>query len=150
MDVPRDEVGVEKCKRKSYRRKYKLKVIQWYQDNGRKKGLTSRYFKVDRKRIHQWVNNEEKIRKQKQKTRKGKSGRKSLFPRAENLLFEEFDKKRKQGKEVNNNGLHQVNNSSYLIDGLLALVGDIKLHYGEKHTRHKKVRTMRDNQEWFS
>ena len=84
------EIGIEKCKRKSYRRECKLKVILWYQDNVRNKG---RHFEVDCKRIREWVNNKEKIRKQ--KTLKEKSGRKSLFPRAENLLFKEFAKKRK-------------------------------------------------------
>ena len=62
MDVPGDEVGVEKSKKKSYRHEYKLKVIQWYQDNGRNKGLTSRHFQVDGKRIREWVDNEEKTK----------------------------------------------------------------------------------------
>ena len=44
---------------------YKLKVIEWYHNNGRNKTLTARHFakkSITRQNVHQWVKMEDKLR----------------------------------------------------------------------------------------
>ena len=71
-----------------------------YRKNDRNVALTSRQFKVDRKRVREWIKDEDKIFASKIKTRKTKSGRASLYPDAEKLLYDEFLSLRKEGKAV--------------------------------------------------
>ena len=48
--------------RSSYTIDFKVKVLQWYHDHGENKHATARYFKVDRKTIHEWVDSEAKLK----------------------------------------------------------------------------------------
>ena len=49
-------------KQNSYTVKYKLEAIKWYRDNGKSIRKTAGYFKVDRKRIREWINKEGELR----------------------------------------------------------------------------------------
>ena len=52
----------EKSKRHSDTREFKLHKIKWYIGNGQNKVRTAFHFKVDCKRVREWVQNEELIR----------------------------------------------------------------------------------------
>ena len=41
---------------------FKLKILQWYNDHGENNLASSRYFKVDRKTVYEWVDNEAKLK----------------------------------------------------------------------------------------
>lgn len=86
-----------KATRRSFTREFKLSVIQWFHSNDKNILRTASYFKIDRKQVRQWIKNEEKIRKQK---RKSVRGRKEMYPLFEKKLFEEFSERRAQGKIV--------------------------------------------------
>ena len=50
----------DKSKRLSYTREFKLRVIKWFMDNGQNKARTAFHLKADRKRIREWIQNEER------------------------------------------------------------------------------------------
>ena len=91
---------VEKLKRRSYTREYKLSVVKWYMLNNKNKAVTARKFKLDRKQVRQWVQNENLIKETKQFTRKNHSGCPTKYPIAEQKLHEEFTSLRSQGKSI--------------------------------------------------
>ena len=107
----------EKSKRRSYTREFKLRVIKWYMDNGQNKVRTAFHFKVDRKRVREWVQNEESIRATKLTTRKNKSGKRARYPIAEQKMHEDFKRLRGEGKSVKrywfNQRMHQLIREHY-------------------------------------
>ena len=74
--------------RKSYSREFKLRAVRWYYANGENKAQTARQWKVDRRRIREWIAKEHTIRASAQHTKKIKCGRKELYPTAEERLHE--------------------------------------------------------------
>ena len=50
-----------KKKRHSYTREFKLKVSDWYMNNGKKIARTAQMFGADRKQVRTWLKNEEII-----------------------------------------------------------------------------------------
>jgi hypothetical protein len=48
-------------KHRSYTVKYKLDVIQWHRDNGAVISITARRFDVDRKRVREWIKQEDAL-----------------------------------------------------------------------------------------
>ena len=83
MDVVAAENNTSKKARRSYCREIKLNAIKWFQNHGNNVLQTANKFGVARKQIRTWVKNARKIRASRMFTRKIKSGRKALFPRAE-------------------------------------------------------------------
>lgn len=49
-------------KMKSYTVKYKLDVIDWHNSNGKSGHKTAKHFKIDRKRIREWLSIEDSLR----------------------------------------------------------------------------------------
>ena len=49
-------------KHRSYTVKYKLEVIDWYIENGKSLRKTEKQFKIDRKRIREWLGMEDRLR----------------------------------------------------------------------------------------
>ena len=90
----------EKTKRRSYRREFKLHVVKWYTRHGENKAQTAYHFNVDRKRVREWVQNEEMIRETKNFTRKKSSGRRTQYPIAERQLHTDFKILRQEGKSI--------------------------------------------------
>lgn len=88
-----------KASRRSFTWEFKLSVIQWFYSHNKNILQTASYFKIDRKQVRQWIRNEEKIRKQKRKS-KSVRGRKAKYPLLEKKLLEEFSERRSQGKIV--------------------------------------------------
>ena len=54
-----------KKKRHSYTDEFKLKVSDWYTNNGKNIARTTQMFGVDRKQVITWLKNEEIIQQQK-------------------------------------------------------------------------------------
>ena len=65
--------------RKSYSRKFNLRAVKWYNAIGKNKAQTARQWKVDWRRIREWVEKEGTIRASAQHTKKIKCGRKLPF-----------------------------------------------------------------------
>ena len=42
--------------------KHKLEAVKWYRDNGESIRKTAGYFKVDRKRIREWIQKEDELK----------------------------------------------------------------------------------------
>ena len=78
----------ETKKRNCYRREFKLKVMQWYYDQGGNVAHTAKKFHVDRKQIREWIKKERQIQESKKRCQKIKSRRTALFPNAETELHE--------------------------------------------------------------
>ena len=55
----------DKGERKSYTHEYKLNAVKCFYDNDENVSRASTHFKVDRKRVREWVKSEETIQKQK-------------------------------------------------------------------------------------
>ena len=53
-----------KKKRHSYTREFKLKVSDWYMNNGKNIPRTAQMFGVDQKQVRTWLENEEIIQQQ--------------------------------------------------------------------------------------
>ena len=53
---------VTKKRQSSYTVEYKLGVLRWYQDNGANKHSTARNFGIDRKRLREWLEKEDRLR----------------------------------------------------------------------------------------
>ena len=54
-----------KKKRPSYTREFKLKVSDWYMNNGKNIARIAQMFGVDRKQVRTWLKNEEIIQQEK-------------------------------------------------------------------------------------
>ena len=80
-------------------REYKLNAVKCFYDNDENVSRASTHFKVDRKRVKEWVKPEETIQKQKYNTRKNKSGRKAIYPKVESELYKVFLDMRKSGRK---------------------------------------------------
>ena len=46
---------------RSYTVKFKLDVLSWYRQNGNNKKRTADHYKIDRKRIREWLEQEEEL-----------------------------------------------------------------------------------------
>ena len=67
----------------SYTVEYKLKVVSWYHSNGENKHATARNFKIDRKRVRDWVEKEDQLKQLHgvdRKRRRLNSGRQAIWP----------------------------------------------------------------------
>ena len=64
------QAGEGKTKRRPSRREFKLRVVKWYMRHGENKAQTAYRFNVHRKRVREWVQNEEMIRETKKFVRK--------------------------------------------------------------------------------
>ena len=47
---------------RSFTVQYKLQVIKWHTENGTSIRKTANHFNVDRKRVREWLNNEDHLR----------------------------------------------------------------------------------------
>ena len=88
-----------KAARRSFNREFKLFVIEWFYANKKNVLQTASKFQIDRKQVRQWTRNEEKIRKQKRKSKSSRSSN-PKYPLLEKRLQEEFRKRWAQGKIV--------------------------------------------------
>lgn len=88
-----------KATRRSFNREFKLAVIEWFYANNKNVLQTASKFQIDRKQVRQWTRNEEKIRKQKRKSKSSRSSN-PKYPLLEKRLQEEFRERRTQGKIV--------------------------------------------------
>ena len=77
----------EPGKRHSYTIDFKLKLLEWYHNNGENKGLTSRVFNVQPKRVSEWLIIEQQLR-----NKKGSGGGKRESPESTLLLRLQVDK----------------------------------------------------------
>ena len=86
-------------RRRSFTKEQKISCVELYFENGKNINQISRTFNIDRKQIRNWVKQEEKLRKQKPKSRAPCLGKvRHLF--TEKKLYTEFKKMRKEGKKV--------------------------------------------------
>ena len=91
-----------KKKRHSYTREFKLKVSDWYMNNGKNIARTAQMFGVDRKQVRTWLKNEEIIQQQKHSSKPlGKVALHPIMPPdtakcpiMENALYAEYKQAR--------------------------------------------------------
>jgi len=76
-----------KSARKAYSQEFKLNVVSWFFNNGKK---AARNFKIDKKLVCMWVRGEEKIRNQKPHSKSSSHGHQPLFPSLEKDIHDEF------------------------------------------------------------
>ena len=89
-----------KSARKAYSREFKLNVVSWFFNNGKKVNLTAGNFKIDKKQIRMWVRAEQKIRNQNPHSKSSGRRRQPFFPSLEKDLHDEFKTMRREGKIV--------------------------------------------------
>ena len=89
-----------KSARKAYSREFKLNVVTWFFNNGKKVNSTARNFKIDKKLVRMWVRAEQKIRNQKPRSKSSGRGRQPFSPSLEKDLHDEFKTMRREGKVV--------------------------------------------------
>ena len=77
-----------------------VKVVHWCYENGQNKAATAFHFKVDRKRVREWIKEEERLKEMRKFTRKNKSGLSSKYPLAERKVYDDFQEARRNGKAI--------------------------------------------------
>ena len=87
-----------KKKRHSYTRKFKLKVSDWYTNNGENIAKTTQMFGVDRKQVKTWLKNEEIIQQQKHSSKTSGRGCIAKYPIMEDTLYDEYKEARAKEK----------------------------------------------------
>ena len=87
-----------KKKRHSYTREFKLKVSDWYMNNGKNIARTAQMFGVDRKQVRIWLKNEEIIQQQKHYSKVSRRGCTAKYPIMEDALYAEDKEARAKGK----------------------------------------------------
>ena len=80
-----------KKKRHSYTREFKLKVSDWYMNNGKNIARTAQMFGVDRKQVRTWLKNEEIIQQHSRRCT-------VKYPVMEDALYAEYKEARVKGK----------------------------------------------------
>ena len=89
-----------KKKRNSYTREFKLKVADWFMNNGKNIARTAQMFGVDRKQVRTWLKNEEIIQHQKHSSKASGRGCTAKYPIMEDALYAEYKDVRSKGKVV--------------------------------------------------
>ena len=96
-------------KQSSYTVKYKLEAVNWYRDNGESIRKTAGYFKVDRKRIREWIQKEDELKAHSHgsdaKKRKINSGGEVINKDLEAEVLEYLIDQRAKGIAVSNEDL---------------------------------------------
>ena len=93
---------------KSYTVGFKLQVLDWYYANGKNKYQTASHFGLDRKRIRDWLDNEERFRTEPLSNRRKRSSAPGCPPYYKNLddsLAEWYSEQKAQGVLVSNKEL---------------------------------------------
>ena len=85
---------------RSFNRELKLSAVKWFKEHGENVSATAREFNVDRKRIREWVDQEDKIKSMRKQKKRDGCGRKAFYPLVEKKLKDEFDDKRSKGLSV--------------------------------------------------
>ena len=85
---------------RSYNREFKLSGIKWFKEHGKNISATAQEFGVGRKRIREWVQNEEKINSMGKHEKRDGGGRRAFYPLVEKKLKDEFLEKRTNGLAV--------------------------------------------------
>ena len=88
------------AERKSCTCEFKLSVTQWTLENGKNSFSASRKFNVDRKRIREWLKQEESLVNQKRGSRSNGRGCTSRFRLMEQPLYDDYKKTRDEGKTI--------------------------------------------------
>lgn len=88
------------AKRRAFDHEFKLTVVKDYYQDGKNIAKTARKFGVDRKQVREWVQNEEKITKQKSKSKAHGRGCNARYPLIEDKLYSEFTTMRAEGRKV--------------------------------------------------
>ena len=86
--------------RRAFHREFKLRVIKDFYQDGKNISRTARKFAVDRKQVHLWVQKEEKITKQKSRSKADGRGCNTRCPFMEDKLYKESLDLRKEGQKV--------------------------------------------------
>ena len=87
-----------KKKHHSYTRECKLKVSDWYMNNGKNIARTAQMFGVDRNQVRTWLKNEEIIQQQKHYSKASGIGCTTKYPIMEDALYAEYKEARAKGK----------------------------------------------------
>ena len=94
--LPSNEL--EKAKRKSYAREFKLSVVKYYRENNLYQ--TTKRFSLNTKTILRWAAEEEKLKKAKKGSKRAITTRKAAFPEMEAELYQEYKSLCKRGLKV--------------------------------------------------
>ena len=88
---------------------YKLDVISWYRDNGENKHAAARHFGVDRKRLREWLENEDRLRGNRvgaaKKKRMINAGKEPLSLELDKEVLRYLEEERVAGRAVMNKDL---------------------------------------------
>ena len=76
--------------RRSYTREEKLKVTQWYWNNGRNLYQTCKKFELNSKIILRWIKDKGKIKYSRKGHKRVKSERTSQCPAMEDTLYKQY------------------------------------------------------------
>ena len=87
-----------KKKRHSHTREFKLKISDWYMNNGKNIARTAQMFGVDRKQVRTWSKNEEIIQQQKHSSKASGRGCTAKCPIMEDALYADYKEARAKGK----------------------------------------------------
>ena len=93
---------------RSFTVEYKLKVIKWYHANGENKRGTAKHFCVDPKRVREWLQKEDELKKLKgcaKKKRCLRSSGRPLSPELDKAVLEYLMEERAAGRPVSNKDL---------------------------------------------
>ena len=90
---------------------YKLKVVAWYKANGENKHATARQFGLDRKRLREWLEKEDRLREKGvgvgKKRRKLPEGGKPLSAELDKAVLDFMLEERIMGRPVTNKDLRR-------------------------------------------
>ena len=87
-----------KKKRHYYTREIKLKVSDWYMNNGKNISRTAQMFGADQKQVRTWLKNEEITQQQKHSSKASGRGCTAKYPIMEDALYTEYNEARAKGK----------------------------------------------------
>ena len=91
-----------KKKRHSYTREFKLKVSDWYMNNGKNIARTAQMFGIDQKQVRTWFKNEEITQQQKHSSKASGGGCTTKYLIIEDALYAEYKEVRAKGKFFKN------------------------------------------------
>lgn len=92
-------------KQRSYSVREKLKCIEWYKENGSSIRKTALQFGIDRKRVREWINKEEVLRKSESQKYRLTEGMEVMSEEIESGVMEYLLEQRARGLTVTNGNL---------------------------------------------
>ena len=94
------EVTSMRRKRRSYTREEKLKIVRYYNDNGKNLYQTCKHFNLNSRTVKRWIDGKKATKESKKGRKRVQFARRPKYAEMEEKLYESYKELRKKGLKM--------------------------------------------------